>query len=885
MEPPKWIVRLITFYCPPQLAESVIGDIWEQYLRDKEHYSKFRCNRRLLWNAVRFFRPGILLRNSKTQLINSAMIRINLLLALRNMRKYKFYSFINILGLALSIAFGLLVFFYVENAIKHDSFHDEHESIFRFTKEVRNRTTNELIARNNTTSKQLTDDLRTEIPSIQHITRLISGSSYVKKDGATFTEKVMLVDPDFFQIFSFPIIEGDISTPLENVSQVVISPDMSEKYFGISNPIGKSLEIIVGTSSYQFIVSAVADPVKDLNSLPFDMIIHIDHLKNMISDPDFLVGYDVSYLETYIKLHSADQALTLEPTLTETYERLAQIPETADKTHIKLQPISTLYWWSDRYSVQGEAITYNPDYVYILIGLSILVLVIAVLNFIMLTSSQSMNRIKEFGIRKTLGAFKRQLTMQLLLEVTILGLLACLAALVATYYFIPIFNRLANVSLKFNLTGELIGFTLLLLGIISIISSLISSGVILRLKTTNALKGTLSVSGNNITRNLMVVIQFTFCVGLIIGTVVLQKQMNYVSNKSLGFEKNQLIEVELPGNVDKIAAEKAYSVFKNELSSQPEILSSAATMTTLSVAHWTVFTFDQEDSPQLKLSFNLVSPDYLKTMQLELIEGRDFKEDDTGRSIIVNESLVKKMGWKNPIGKQIPGKHFTKSHEIIGVVKDFNFNSLHSQVEPLILATDIDYILEGMTGISSYVWPPQYFTVMIKAAPGNAANTAKTIENAWQKTMGDLPLEMKYVNEILNEKYKEEKRYSSIINYAAGFSLFIAWLGLLALTRLVIQKRFKEMGIRKVLGSTPLNIVLLLSKKFIILIGLAILLASPIAWWLLEDWLSEFAYSVELNPAIFLLSGLAVIVVTFISIGIQSLKISTLNPSEALRME
>jgi putative ABC transport system permease protein len=884
MEPPKWIIKLINLYCPPQLAESVIGDIWEQYLTDKERHSKSRAGRRLIWNTLRFFRPGILLRNSKTQLINRAMLRINLLLALRNMRKHKFYSIINVLGLALSIMFGLLVFFYVQNAIDHDSFHAEHESIFRFTKEKRNRETNELISRNNTEGNQLATDLRNEIPSIQYISRLISGSGYVKKDSETFSEKIMLVDPEFFQMFSFPVIEGNNTKPLENISQVVISPKMAEKYFGVADPIGKELELVVGNDPYTFMVSAVADPIEELNSIPFDMVIHIDNLKNLIPDPSFLTGYDISFLETYIKLDPNGNVKAMEELLTESYERLAQTEEETEKTVVKLQPISTLYWWSNKFPEAGEAKTYNPDYVYILIGLCVLVLIIAVLNFIMLTSSQSLNRIKEFGIRKTMGAYKRQLSSQLLMEVLLLALIAGIIALVATQQFIPVFNKLANATLSFQLSGELIGFILLLIGVISVISSAISSGVILRLKTTSALKGTLSVGGSSFTRNVMVVVQFTFCVGLIIGTLVFKNQMDYVSNKSLGFEKDQLIEVELPSNEDKEGAAKAFELMKNELSNHPGIVSTAATMTTMSV-QWTTFRFEQEDDSQLSVNFNLISPEYVNTMGLELVAGRDFRSGDNGKAIIVNESLVKEMGWENPLGQQIPGKSFERSHEIIGVVKDFNYNSLHSEVAPLAMALDIDYIFEGVTGISSYVWPPQYFTLMVKVAPGNAAETAETIENAWKDSMGALPFEMKYVNDILNDKYQEEKRYSSIINYAAGFSLFIAWLGLLALTRLVIQKRFKEMGIRKVLGSTPLNIVLLVARKFMILIGIATLIASPIAWWLLNDWLGDFAYQVDLSLWVFLISGFAVLAVTFISIGIQSWKVSNINPSEALRME
>ena len=812
------------------------------------------------------------------------MLRINLLLALRNMRKYKFYSLINVLGLALSIMFGLLVFFYVQNAIQHDSFHHEHESIFRFTKEKINRETNEVESKSVTTSNKLAIDFENEIPSIQYITRLLSGSGYVRKGSETFTERITLVDPDFFQMFSFPIIEGNEERPLTNISQVVMSPKMADKYFGSSNPIGEEINLIVGNNEYTFVVSAVADPIEDLSSIPFDLAIHMDHIDNLITDKSFLNNYDVSYLETYIKFDPKENIKALEELLTETYERVANIGPEEDRIEIKLQPVSSLYWLSNEYDGDGEAKTYNPDYVYILIGLCLLVLVIAVLNFIMLTSSQSLNRIKEFGIRKTMGAHKRQLSSQLFLEVLILATIATLVALVATYHFIPTFNQLTNGTLAFRLSAELIGFILILIGTVSIISSGISSGVILRLKTTNALKGTLSVGGSSLTRNVMVVIQFTFCVALIIGTIAFKSQMNFVTNKSLGFDKTQLVEVELPSNADEDNAAKAYDLFKNELGKSTDIISTAATMTTLSV-RWTTFRFEQEDESLLSANFNLVTPEYLETMGMELVAGRDFRADDNGKAIIVNEALVNKMGWENPIGKQIPGKDFKRSHEVIGVVKDFNFNSLHNEVAPLILATDIDYIWEGVSGISAYVWPPQLFTVMIKVAPGNAASTADAVEEAWKTTLGDLPFEMKYVNDILNDKYKEEKRYSYIINYAAGFSLFIAWLGLLALTRLVIQKRFKEMGIRKVLGSSSINIIFLVARKFLILIGIATLVASPIAWWLLHDWLNDFAYKINLGVWMFITSGMAVLAVTFVSITIQSLKISNINPSEALRME
>lgn len=884
MEPPKWIVQFIRLYCPPQLAESIVGDIWEQYLTDRERHSRPKAMRRLLWNAVRFIRPGIVLRNSKIQFFNKAMLRINLLLALRNMRKHTFYSSINILGLAMSILFSILIYFYVENTIRHDSFHDEHESIFRITKKQFNRETDELIDWNCSTSNQFAQDIRNEVPSIQYISRVLSASAYIKKGSQTFSERIRLVDSDFFQMFSFPVMEGNGSNPLADLSAVVISPETATKYFGTANPIGQPLELIIGSKPYTFIVTAVIDPVEELNSLPFEVVIPFEHVKKLISDLDFLVSYNVSFLETFVKLNANDNVSEQEELITDTFTRMAKLGPEDNRTTIQLQPVSKLYWWSDQFPNEGETTTYNPDYVYILIGLGVLVLIIAVLNFIMLTSSQSFSRIKEFGVRKTMGALKRQLSGQLLMEVLLLAFMASIIALLTSYYFIPVFNALTNAQLRFQMNPEMIVFLLLLILLISFVSSALSSGLVLKIKTTQALKGSLSIQGSGITQNLMVVIQFTLCIGLIIGTLAFKSQMNFVSNKSLGFEKNELVEIALPSNVSSEESQESYRLIKNELDKQTDVVEVAAVMTSFEYP-WTEFDFEQEDESQLTVNFNLVSPNYLKTMGIELLEGRDFREDDSGKSIIVNESLVRKMGWENPIGKQIPGRNFSKSHEIIGVVKDFHFNSLHDEVAPLVLVTDISYIQEGITGLSTFVWPPQYFTLSIKLTPGNAASKVETIENAWQASMGDVPFNLKFVNSILNDKYLEERRYSSIINYAAGFSLFIAWLGLLALTRLVIQKRFKEMGIRKVLGSTPWNIMLLVSKKFLLLIGLATVIASPIAWWLLDRWLNDFAYKIALSPWLFLLAGLGVVTATFISISIQAMKVVNMNPSEALRME
>lgn len=381
----------------------------------------------------------------------------------------------------------------------------------------------------------------------------------------------------------------------------------------------------------------------------------------------------------------------------------------------------------------------------------------------------------------------------------------------------------------------------------------------------------------------MVVVQFSLSIGLIIGTLVFRSQMQYVSHKALGYDKAHLLEVST-GNVStRERGENVYRRFKSLAESKPEIHSVAAVMNDMDHT-WTAFAFEQE-KVIYRTYFNLVSEGYVLAMGMEIVEGRDFHEGEPGNHILVNETLVREFGLEDPIGKQLPGEHFTEQHQIIGVVKDFHFSSLHEKIEPLILALDESALMSGRVGMSSENWPPAFYQLVIRANTNDFHLLTATLEEIWQQVQPDRPFQLQFYDTILDRKYEEERRYSLIIDYAALFSLLIAWLGMMGLTQLTVQKRLKEVGIRKVLGSSPVNIALLISKRFMLLVGIASLIAWPLAWYGLSRWLSGFAYKVHLNPWLFLLAGAVVLGATFVSVSFQTIRAALLNPVKTLRSE
>lgn len=880
--PPKWAIRFLEWFCPEEFFEGILGDVLEQYEGDRESYTTSRANRRFVWNILRFFHPSIILRNHLTiNLLPMGMFKSHLLVVLRSMKKYKFYASINILGLSLAIGFVFLAFLFIQNELSIDQFHTQKDHIYRIYHKKIKAESGEVSSVDAVTAIPLSRDLKAEIPAIKQYTRHGSSSGTVIVDEQPYAEVITYVDPAFLTMFDFPFMIGDKFTALDDPSSVILSIEQAEKYFGDIDPIGKSLIIEMSDSAYIFQVSGVIDAKFNASSIQFGILLPFEQYKMSVPSEMF-DSYKYGIVENYVlmdKVYPKDQ---LEALMTQAIEKFS--PSREVRIELGLQPLASIYL-DDK--VVGNAKYTSPSKLYIMTALTFLVMLIAAINFITLSTSHGLSRIKEMGMRKTLGALKSHLRNHLALEAIFITLISGFIGLMFAYLAAPVFAELteSTMTFSFNLTGLLFLLTLIIL--VGTITGLFQAVLLVKYNAIQALKGNMLVSGHTSWINQgLVVLQFSLSVLLVIGAVNMRSQMQYIQHKDLGFEEERLLEISMGGSENIETANFLLERFKTKSQQNNRILNVSASMNNAREP-WTELIFEQEDGTTEGVFYNQIDPSYLQTMNIELIKGTGFPEGATKEynGILVNEALVKHFGWEDPLNEQIPGKNLKNNHRIVGVVKDFHFSSLHQKIEPIVLALNVETLLPGVTGLSTYIWPPNLYQLEVRFSPGEIQQVIDHLKNVWQDVNPNKDFVYHFVDEVLEAQYAEEKRWAKIINMGSIFAIVIAWLGLLGLMRLAMQKRTKEIGIRKVLGSSTLEIILLLSQRFLLLVALGIVIAWPIGWILMEEWLQSFVYRIPLNPLWFLAAGLGVLSITIISVGVQALQTARANPVEALRFE
>ncbi len=808
------------------------------------------------------------------------LFRSHLIVAWRNMLRYRFYSLINVLGLSLAAAFLFLSYLFIFNELSYDQFHENKDRIYRiFTYDV-DAKTGQLLDDENAciTSIPLAPALKEDVSGIRRFARYGSNGGTVLQHDIPYKETFTLVDSSFLTMFSFPMLAGDENTALSDPNSIVLTVEKSRKYFKDEDPIGQSISVILNDSTKTFIVTGVIDSKASVSSLQFDFLIPFDRFE-MIS-PGAMNTYNVAFIESYLEFEP-DVFITSE-TLTESVEK--DHKSETSRWIIDIQPLDDIHLNPD---LQGIAEFTDPQKLWIIVTLSILVMVIAVINFITLSTGHAMNRVKEIGIRKTMGANKKMLSTQLVFEALVVTFVSGILGLLITRFTIPYFNELIDGSVTLTFSFFHILFFFLIVFLVSLISGGIQSAVLIRFSPTEAVKGSKIFSARESWLNqFLIVLQFSFSIILVSGTIVMWSQMNHIQQWDLGFDEERLVQVNLHSSDNPEAAKRLVERFRAEAISDPRILSVGASMNHFRDP-WTKLSFQQLEGPPKEVFYNQVDPEFIKTMKINLITGNDFtfSKEHYSKSIIVNEALVKYFEWDDPFGEQIPGKNFDKTHQIIGVVEDFHFSSLHNKIEPLVLALDDDPISSGITGLSTYVWPSNLNYLLVRVGPGDLNDVVVFLEEIWEKIDPGKPFTHTFVDDQLARNYAEEGRWRKVINAASIFAIVIAWMGLLGLTRLSVQKRVKEIGIRKVLGSSIFGVTSLLSKRFLILVVISNVIAWPVAWIFFGRWLETFSYRVDLNVLVFMASGFGVLTIAMISIGIQSLKAATANPVESLRYE
>lgn len=877
-----WIVRLLASILPNGFDEGIIGDLLEEHERQLKENGSFRSKLALIWSAIRFTHPYLLLKKlTGSQKFSSALFFHQWQLSIRIIKKQKLVSSINIFGLSLSTAFIILTFFYIRFEKQFDQFHKNKDHIWRVYQTNLNPETGQKIRESAITSIPLGQDLNDEIPQIIRHSRIGSGSGNIILNNTFYSQVYTYVDSTFLTMFDFPLLYGDRSTALRDPNSIVLSQDLANRYFNKSNVIGEVVQCQIGDQIMHATVSGIIDPKKNQSSIQFDALLPFDNYLLSTSEAVF-TSYEYGIVENYIQTQENIDRLALENSISMSGRK--SFTDQKEEVKLGLQSLSEIHINN---KIVGNAAFIDPSRIYILLVLALMVLVITNINFINLSLSQILDRWDEMALRKALGASDGGIRNQLILESVTIAAIALVVGLGIVYLSLPYLSSILDLPIDIHFDT----YTVLFLA-----SILLTTGLSAGMGQTKIIQSSLLTrSGNpagrskqsdNFLKNGLIVIQFAFSLFLIMGTYVLHHQIEFIQEKELGYDSEFLIEISLGETQNKEESHRLISRFKNKLGNHPEISSISASMNNHREP-WTKLTFEQVDGSNRSVYFNQVDADYLTTLNLSLVEGRGFKTDTMtlDRYVVVNEAFLEYFGWSSIEGRRIPGKTMVPDHEIIGVVRDFHYMSLHHKIEPLILALDDQAIKSGISGLSTYVWPPNLYQIILKVNDHSPASAIELLQGEWKSLFPDRPFNYSLVDETIEARYRDEKRWSSIVQIGSFFAITIAWLGLISLLRFSLRKRLKEIGVRKVLGATPENILVLLSKKFLTLVILSCLIAMPISVWLSKKWLSGFAYRVHISITEFSLLLISIISFTLVLIYLETVSATKRNPAVLLHQE
>jgi putative ABC transport system permease protein len=803
------------------------------------------------------------------------MFKNYLKVALRNLLRHKVYTFINIAGLSLGIAFCLLILLFVKDEWSYDTFHPKADRIYRLaTKEI---TADKQEYFGTNTAFVLAPTLKQNLAEVESTVRVGVHMNLIRKGETVFSESMHLVDSNFFEVFNFPLIKGDKATALKSPSSVVVTEETAKRFFGQEDPIGKTLNIRLRDTDYAFTISAVAENPPSNSSIRFDYLISFANATNVWNERALASFFQV-YGETYILLTPTANIAQVEqkvPAIIKQHMR----EDFTGQYLVMFQPITDIHLNTD--FPEGLEPISDPAYSYILCTVALLVLLIASINFITLSLGRSIDRAREVGVRKVVGALRNQLVMQFWGEAILVSFLALILGMVMAKLTLPVFNELADKTLSYPIFSSITLVSLLLAFIVGILAGIYPALFLSGFNPIEVLKGRLQVGDAGVYRRFLIGFQFVLSIALIICTLIMSQQLNFLQNKNLGFDKEQVIII--PTGVAGDEALSIYGRMKNELSSHPSIAQVSQSVFAIGEG-WIQADYRDNNKTVRPFMMNIVDVDFLKTMKADIISGRDFSKEitsDISQGIIVNEALVKEYGWKEPLGQRLPGPNFP-AHQVVGVVADFNYESLHTPVKPLVLALS-DSLLKGTDNVMFQASSRR--KVMVRAKQGNLQETVALLEQTWKKAAPNLPFNFSFVDETLNNQYRREIRLNNMMNYATGFAIFISCMGLFSLATLAVQKRRREIGVRKVMGASVQRIVLMFSREFAILVLLSFLVAAPLAYYLMHQWLQDFEYQINISIWIFLLAGGLSLLIALITVSYQVVKAALANPVNALRSE
>jgi len=781
--------------------------------------------------------------------------------AWRNLINTKFYSALNIVGLTIGLAVGMLILIWVQDELSYDRFHTKADQIYKVNASI-----------GTGASKQVWGGVPgpvaafalKEVPGVVSAVRVVTSYDYsvfrykdklLKEDFG----KASYVDDDFFTMFDFKLLKGNVKTPFPNDQSIIITESTAKRYFGNEDPIGKTL---TGDSKDPYTVSGVLADFPANSSIGGDILFSMNVKKKQYTGKDFWKSMDQDwgnyYTTTFLQVRPDASTKAIADKLTEIHMKNQPGIKPTDGV-FQLQALKDIH-------------LYNPDgtsagiqIVKIFSIVAVLILLIACINYINLSTARSMLRSKEVSVRKIIGAERSQLFMQFIIETVLCFSIAIALAFLLIYAVMPVYNIVAGKQMHFDLFNGNVWQVIVLTIIATLVASSIYPAMLLSsFKPINALKGKVAGAGNATFRKILVVCQFAFSVGLIIGTLIINKQLQYIHSIQLGYDKEHVFGLPMRAMQDH------YEAIKAELLSHTEIKGVSTGNTSVIIGNGNTSDTDW-DGKASDVSL-LISPfdmdkDFIGMFKLKFAAGTGFtgvKSDSA--HYILNETAVKLAGIKDPIGKRF--KLHNLNGTIIGVVKDFHFASLKQTIEPAVFS-----------------YRPSSWQMFVKTTGKDAPAAIKLVEKYWKQYNANFPYEYSFLDDAYNEMYRSEQHTSTLFNMFAGIAVFISCLGLFGLATYTAQIKIKEIGIRKVLGASVTNITTMLSRDFLVLVLLAIVIASPIAWYAMNEWLMDYAYRAEIHWWLIAVAGGVAVVVAFATISFQAVKAALANPVKSLRSE
>ena len=792
------------------------------------------------------------------------MLHSYLKIALRNLWRNPLYSLLNIGGLALGIACCLLITLYIYDEWSYDRFHRNAADIYRV---VEKQQQPEGIFDVAVTPGPLAPTLKADFPEVVETGRIGRWNGLMKLGKQTFEEgNLFFADNGLLRMFSFPLVRGNVATALTRPDELLMTETTARKYFGTNwqtNPavIGTVLRL---NNERDYRVVGVLKDLPVNSHMQFDILLSF---RNVELFDKWNYAWNSNSHHTYAQLQPGTDVAAFDQKLRGQYIRYN--PDT--KTTLSLQPLTRIHLYSN--------FAFNTDwgqhssilYVRLFGAVGLIVLLIACVNFINLATARSTRRAREVGVRKTVGAHRRHLIFQFLGESFLLTGLAVLAALLFAAILMPVFNELSGKSLTLDYTTApfwlALGTLTLLVGLLA---GLYPAFLLSSFQPTRVLKGAFTVKTGQTFRQTLVVGQFALSIALISCTVLIYNQLQYMQQKSLGFDRAQLLYVRMGGELKKKTAQ-----FKQEILKQSSVQAAAATTATLvDVGNETTIEWQgQRPKDEFLITQINVDPDFLTTVGMKLASGGNFRlkaVTDTNWTYLINETAARRMGYTNQtaIGKRV--KFWGMTGSIAGVVRDFHFRPLNVPIAPFIFR---------------YGPGDFYFQTLVKTRPGRTQEAIQRISQLYKQYEKESPLQYGFVDQELDNQYRTEQRTGQIVFYFSGLAILISCLGLFGLAAFTAEQRTKEIGVRKVLGASVASIVTLLSKDLLKLVLIAIVIASPIAWYAMNQWLKDFAYRIDISWWVFALAGLLAVSIALLTVSFQSIKAALMNPVKSLRSE